>query len=314
MRGEATAGPDRGAADRAAREGRDGRRSDRRGPRAARSDGATSRRDEPMTSSTPAARAAVRCRRSTSRPLPRCSPRAPACASRSTATARSPRSAAAPMCSSSSASRSRRRSSSTTRALDDAGIVFMFAPAMHPAMRHVGPVRRELGIPTVMNIVGPLANPAGAARQVVGRRGARADAAARWRARALGAAHAHGGARRAGDGRDLTDRTDARGGGSRRSRARVDDRPGGLRVHADSRRSDLGGGSPAENARTIVDVLQGTGKPAATAAVVLNAAGALYVAPGSRAFSDCVAAASTALTNGAGTEALERMRRAYAQR
>src|SRR4030095_10823594 len=54
------------------------------------------------------------------------------------------------------------------RALDEAGITFMFAPAMHPAMRHVGPVRRELGIPTVMNIVGPLANPAGAARQVVG--------------------------------------------------------------------------------------------------------------------------------------------------
>jgi anthranilate phosphoribosyltransferase len=50
----------------------------------------------------------------------------------------------------------------------DAGIVFMYAPAMHPAMRHVGPIRRELAIPTVMNIVGPLANPASAGRQVVG--------------------------------------------------------------------------------------------------------------------------------------------------
>ena len=45
---------------------------------------------------------------------------------------------------------------------DAAGIVFMFAPTMHPAMRHVGPVRRELGIETVMNMVGPLANPGGA--------------------------------------------------------------------------------------------------------------------------------------------------------
>ena len=53
-------------------------------------------------------------------------------------------------------------------ALDQAGIVFMYAPLMHPAMRHVGPVRRELAIPTVMNVVGPLANPAGARRQVVG--------------------------------------------------------------------------------------------------------------------------------------------------
>src|SRR5688572_31061839 len=54
------------------------------------------------------------------------------------------------------------------RALSEAGIVFMFAPLMHPAMRHVGPVRRELAIPTVMNIVGPLANPAMAGRQVIG--------------------------------------------------------------------------------------------------------------------------------------------------
>src|SRR4051812_26294547 len=54
------------------------------------------------------------------------------------------------------------------RALAEAGIVFMYAPMMHPAMRHVGPVRRELGVPTVMNVVGPLANPARAGRQVVG--------------------------------------------------------------------------------------------------------------------------------------------------
>src|SRR6185295_15281918 len=54
------------------------------------------------------------------------------------------------------------------KALRDAGIVFMFAPLMHPAMRHVGPVRRELGIQTIMNLVGPLANPAHAGRQVVG--------------------------------------------------------------------------------------------------------------------------------------------------
>src|SRR5690606_11102271 len=43
--------------------------------------------------------------------------------------------------------------------LEEAGIVFMFAPRMHPAMRHVAPVRRELGVPTIMNVLGPLTNP-----------------------------------------------------------------------------------------------------------------------------------------------------------
>ncbi|HEY2848250.1 MAG TPA: anthranilate phosphoribosyltransferase, partial [Gemmatimonadaceae bacterium] len=52
--------------------------------------------------------------------------------------------------------------------LDRAGIVFMFAPTMHPAMRHVGPARREMAIETLMNLIGPLANPAGAGRQVIG--------------------------------------------------------------------------------------------------------------------------------------------------
>ena len=48
------------------------------------------------------------------------------------------------------------------------GITFLFAQAFHPALRHVGPARREIGIPTVFNILGPLANPARPAAQVVG--------------------------------------------------------------------------------------------------------------------------------------------------
>ena len=54
------------------------------------------------------------------------------------------------------------------RVLEECGIVFMFAPLHHPAMRHIGPIRRELAMPTLMNILGPVTNPAGARRQVVG--------------------------------------------------------------------------------------------------------------------------------------------------
>lgn len=54
------------------------------------------------------------------------------------------------------------------RSLDEAGIAFLFAPAYHGAMRHVGPVRAEIGFRTVFNLLGPLSNPAGAKRQVMG--------------------------------------------------------------------------------------------------------------------------------------------------
>src|SRR5262249_40607136 len=54
------------------------------------------------------------------------------------------------------------------RCLTGAGIGFFFAPTFHPSMRHAGPVRRELGIRTAFNLLGPLTNPAGAVRQLVG--------------------------------------------------------------------------------------------------------------------------------------------------
>ena len=198
-------------------------------------------------------------------------------------------------------------------ALEEAGIAFMFAPAMHPAMRHVGPVRRELGIPTVMNIVGPLANPAGAARQVVGvAERARMPLLAGALA-ALGAAHAivvHG-----EPGMDeispigRTHVAEVRDGSV--TEWTIDPTDYGFTGFTPA---DLAGGTPAENARVIVDVLEGRGHPAATAAVVLNAAGALFVAPGSRTFAECVATATAALASGAGSAALDRMRRAYAKR
>lgn len=56
----------------------------------------------------------------------------------------------------------------TAEMVREVGFGFFFAPRYHPAMRHAGPVRKELGIPTVFNFLGPLANPAGATRQVIG--------------------------------------------------------------------------------------------------------------------------------------------------
>lgn len=52
--------------------------------------------------------------------------------------------------------------------LDEVGLVFLFAPAFHPAMKELGTVRSELGVRTIFNSLGPLANPAGASRQLIG--------------------------------------------------------------------------------------------------------------------------------------------------
>jgi len=55
-----------------------------------------------------------------------------------------------------------------TEALDQVGLTFLFAPDYHPAMKHVAPVRRELGMKTIFNMLGPLTNPAGTKRQLIG--------------------------------------------------------------------------------------------------------------------------------------------------
>ena len=197
------------------------------------------------------------------------------------------------------------------RALREAGIVFMFAPIMHPAMRHVGPVRRELAIPTVMNIIGPLANPAGAGRQVVGVADARRVPLIAGAMRTLGTVHAlivHG-----EPGMDeisplgTTHVVELRDGAM--TEWTIDPARFGF---PSGEVAELAGGPPAENAAAVQAVLEGTAPATATAAVVLNAAAALYVSvEGPTDYGDAISAAQEGLKSGAGVRALDRLRLAH---
>jgi anthranilate phosphoribosyltransferase len=198
------------------------------------------------------------------------------------------------------------------RALHEAGIVFMFAPLMHPAMRHVGPVRRELAIPTVMNIIGPLANPASAGRQVVGVADPKRVPLIAGALRTLGTVHAlvvHG-----EPGMDevsplgTTHVVEIRDGRSRDWT--IDPTRYGFSA---GRADELGGGPPAQNAAAVLAVMENRAPVSAVAAVVLNAAAALYVSNGGPTdFGDAIDAARKGLADGAGMRALVRLRKAYA--
>ncbi|HEX5385979.1 MAG TPA: anthranilate phosphoribosyltransferase [Gemmatimonadales bacterium] len=202
--------------------------------------------------------------------------------------------------------------------LREVGLVFLFAPSYHPAMRHVAPTRGELGVPTIMNLVGPLANPGGVRRQVVGVSDrARAPLVAEA-LRSLGAAHAlvvHGLV-----GMDeispcgVTLVWEVRDG--RVAEWTIEPAAFGL---ACDDLTPLAGGVPAENAIRIERLLGGGGGSAmhraggidpARAAVQLNAAAALYVAGRGLSFLEAVRCAGAALDDGRGAAALERLREA----
>jgi anthranilate phosphoribosyltransferase len=179
-------------------------------------------------------------------------------------------------------------------------------------MKHVGPVRRELGIPTVMNVLGPLANPAGAGRQVMGVAEPQRMPLLAGALAALGSVHAlvvHG-----EPGLDevspigCTSVIEVRDG--KLSEWTID--PAQYDLYVEST-AELAGGSPEENARVIVEVLSGRLGGAARAAVVLNAAAAFYVGDDGATFGGSVARAERALRAGAGLNALERLREAVRQ-
>jgi anthranilate phosphoribosyltransferase len=200
--------------------------------------------------------------------------------------------------------------SQAARVLREVCLTFLFAPTFHPAMKHAGPVRRELAVPSLMNLLGPLANPAGVRRQVVGVADrARAPLVA-WALARLATEHAlvvHG---RIGMDEiapaGVTDVWEVRDGAV--TEWELDPARYGL-ASADA--EALAGGEPAANAARIERLLEDApGDAAGAAALVLNAAAALYVAGLAPTFGDGVGRAREVLRGGQGREALERLRRA----
>ena len=198
------------------------------------------------------------------------------------------------------------------RVLKEARVAFLFAPNFHPAMKHVAPVRRELGVPSIMNLVGPLANPAGVRRQVIGvadqdRGPVVAEALVR-----LGAEHAlvvHG---RIGMDEisplGVTDVWEVREGAVRAWE--IDPERYRLAI------GDVGvlkGGEPSENAERLERILaNGNGDSAGLAAVLLNAGAAIYVAGIAASYAEGIGRAREVVASGAARAALDRLRKATA--
>jgi len=195
--------------------------------------------------------------------------------------------------------------------LEECGMAFLFAPQYHPAMRHAGPVRRELGLGTIMNLIGPLSNPAGVVRQVVGAGDpARAPLLAETLA-LLGAEHAlvvHAGAgldEIAPPGLGPTDMWEVKG--TTVTHWTLDAEAFDL---ATGDAAALAGGSPDDNARIAEAILDGKDRSVRRSAVVLNAAAALLVGGVAEDWQDGVRRAGEALDSGAARGVLERLRRA----
>jgi anthranilate phosphoribosyltransferase len=195
--------------------------------------------------------------------------------------------------------------------LREAGIAFLFAQAHHPALKHAGQARRELGTRTIFNALGPLANPARATHQLLGvyEEGLRPIAA-----RALGRLGSRAAwVVRSEDGLDEVSpcaptRVSVLGtDGEVRERVVAPEDFGLGRLSS----AALAGGDAQENARALLAILRGETHPARDA-VILNAAAALVVATGESP-RDCAARARRAIDEGAALAKLEVWRSAAAR-
>ncbi|MDB4240714.1 anthranilate phosphoribosyltransferase [Yoonia sp.] len=193
------------------------------------------------------------------------------------------------------------------RAIAEAGIGFMMAPMHHPAMKHVGPVRVELGSKTIFNILGPLTNPAGVKRQLTGAFAPDLIHPMAETLQQLGTKKAwlvHG-----SDGTDEITicgptAVAALENGKIRSRE-IHPEDAGLPVH---NFRDILGGTPQENAVALMALLEGE-QGAYRDAVLLNAAAALIVADKVETLKDGVELARESIDSGKAKKALETLAR-----
>jgi anthranilate phosphoribosyltransferase len=191
------------------------------------------------------------------------------------------------------------------RCLDEAGIGFCFAPVFHPSMKHVGPTRRELGVPTIFNFLGPMTNPAGAKSQALGV----ADKA--MAPKMLEVLKGLGSERvlvfRGYDGLDELSTTgpsdlwELEDGETRQSV--VDPLEFGIPRAAPSA---LAGGTAEHNARVVLEVLDGREGPDREV-VVLNSAAGLIAAGFASGFAEGVSMAKESLDSGRARTALKRL-------
>ena len=188
------------------------------------------------------------------------------------------------------------------RCIHEAGVGFMFAPAHHPAMKHVGPTRVELGTRTIFNLLGPLSNPAGVRRQLVGVFSPEWIVPVAETLKTLGTEHAwvvHG------DGYDEitttgeTSVTELAGGEIRSFTLSPEDF--GLARHA---RAELRGGDAAYNAGALRALLEGA-PGAYRDTVLMNAGAGLVVAGTVGRLEEGIAKAAQAIDSGRAREVLE---------
>ena len=191
-----------------------------------------------------------------------------------------------------------------SRCIEEAGIGFMFARTHHPAMKFVAPVRAELPFRTIFNLLGPLTNPAGARRQLVGVFGAEYVRPVAEALQGLGVEKAlvvHG-----ADGMDeitVTDRTlVAQVADDGIEEYEISPEDFGLGLYAPD---GLLGGDPHLNARLLRDILSGAEAGAARDVVLLNAGAAIYVSGNAKTIEEGVQLAGESISSGAALGALE---------